>query len=130
MRRLAVTTLSTALLLANGPAEAIDLRGGALIIALQRNALSGTMRDGTPFQMFILPGGEATVRRGTGTAEIGAWRLDEAGDICLKFPAGIGETGCYRVAADGHKLRWSNKQASGHGKLLGDVADLKMSEGQ
>jgi hypothetical protein len=48
----------------------------------------------------------------------------------LTFPEAVGETGCYRVAADGNKVKWSNKNGTGHGKLLGGVADLEMSQGQ
>jgi hypothetical protein len=129
MQKLTMIALGAALLLASLPAEADDLRGGAFIVAMQRKALSGKMPGGTPFQLFILPGGEATVKRGSGDPVTGSWRLDDAGDICLKFPASVGEDGCYRVTHDGDRMRWSNKQGAS-GKLLGGAADLEMSLGQ
>jgi hypothetical protein len=130
MHKLAMAALGAALILTGVPANATDLRGDAFITAMQGNTLSGKTMDGTPFKMFFVPGGQATVQRGTGEPEVGTWSLDESGDVCLKFPEAVGENGCYRVAADGNKVKWSNKQGTGHGKLLGGVADLEMSQGQ
>jgi hypothetical protein len=126
-----MAALGAALILASASAaQATDLRGDAFITAMQGNTLSGKALDGTPFKLFFVPGGQATVQRGTGEPETGTWNLDEAGDVCLKFSESVGETGCYRVAADGNKVKWSNKQGTGHGKLLGGVADLEMNQGQ
>jgi hypothetical protein len=130
MRQFALAALSAVALLASQPAEANELRGDAFITAMNGNTLSGKMMDGTPFKMYFVPGGTATVQRGTGEPEIGSWSLDEAGDVCLKFPESVGETGCYRVAAEGSKVTWTNKSGTGHGKLLGTVAPLEMSAGQ
>ena len=130
MHKAAIAAFGAALIMAGVPAAANDLRGDAFISAMQGNTLSGKMMDGTPFKMFFVPGGNATVQRGTGEPEMGTWKLDESGDVCLKFPESVGESGCYRVVADGNKVKWSNKQGTGHGKLLGGVADLEMSQGQ
>jgi hypothetical protein len=130
MHKLAMAGLGAALILTGFPAHANDLRGDAFITTMQGNTLSGKAMDGTPFKMFFVPGGQATVQRGTGEPEMGTWSLDEAGDVCLKFPEAVGENGCVRVAADGNKVKWSNKKGTGHGKLLGGVANLEMSQAQ
>jgi hypothetical protein len=131
MHKMAVAAFGAALILAGvSVAQATDLHGDAFISAMQGNTLSGKSMDGTPFKMFFVPGGQATVQRGSGQPEMGSWHLDDAGDVCLKFPDAVGENGCFKVKADGHKVTWSNKKGTGHGKLLGGVADLEMSQGQ
>ena len=95
------------------------------------NTLTGKMADGTKYKVYFLPGGQATIQEGKAEPQSGTWSLDKSGDVCLKWPKAVAsEDGCYRVAADGNKVKWSNKQGTGHGKLLGGVADLDMSQGQ
>ena len=72
MHKLAMVALGAALMLASVPAGANDLHGDAFITAMQGNTLSGKMMDGTPFKMFFVPGGNATVQRGTGEPEMGS----------------------------------------------------------
>jgi hypothetical protein len=130
MHKSTMAAFGAALILLSVPAEAKDLRGDAFITAMNGNTLTGKMADGKRFKMYFLPGGAATVQRGTGEPEAGTWRLDDAGDVCLKFPEDVGESGCYRVAAEGHKVTWSNKDSTGHGRLFGGVAPLDMSKSE
>lgn len=130
MHKLAIAALGAALILASVPADANDLRGDAFITVMNGNTLSGKTIDGAPFKMYFVPGGGATVQLDTAEPQHGTWSLDEAGDVCLKFPEAVGESGCYRVAANGSKVTWTNKKGTGNGKLLGGVAPLEMSQGQ
>ena len=129
-KQFALAALGAVALLVSQPAAAKDLRGDAFITAMNGNTLSGKMVDGTPFKRYFLPGGSATVQRGTGQPEAGSWKLDEAGDVCLKFPEAVGEDGCYQVSAEGNKVTWHSKAGTGHGKLLGGVAPLEMSKSE
>ena len=112
-------------------ALAKSLRGDAFITAMQGNTLTGKMVDGTPYKLYFLPGGQATIQEGTAEPQSGSWSLDKSGDVCLKWPSGVGsEDGCYRVDVVGHKVSWSNKDGTQKARLFGGVAPLDMSKGQ
>ena len=134
MTRLALALL--AMLVALGPtlapaAEAKALRGDAFITAMLGNTLPGKMTDGTPYKLYFLPGGQATIQEGDGQPQSGTWSLDKSGDVCLKWPSAVAtEDGCYRGDVVGHKVSWSNKDGTQKARLFGGVAPLDMSKSQ
>ena len=110
-------------------AMAKELRGDAFITAMNGNTLTGKMEDGTPYKLYFLPGGQATIQEGSGKPQFGAWSLDKSGDVCLKWPAAVtSENGCYSVSVVGHKVDWSNKDGTQKARLFGGVAPLDMSK--
>jgi hypothetical protein len=112
-------------------AMAKALRGDAFITAMDGNTLTGKMVDGTPYKLYFLAGGQATIQEGTGQPQSGTWNLDNSGDVCLKWPAAVAaEDGCYRVDVVGHKVSWSNKDGTQKARLFGGVAPLDMSKSQ
>src|ERR1700743_2370955 len=105
--------LAACAILAALPAQAKMLRGDAFITAMDGNTLYGKAADGTPYKLYFLPGGEATIQQGSGEPQHGAWSLDKNGAVCLKWPGPMGsENSCYRVEAVGHKVTWSDKDGS------------------
>jgi hypothetical protein len=117
-------------LLGATPAEAKLLRGDAFITAMDGNTLTGKTTDSTPYKLYFLPGGQATIQEGKAEPEHGTWSLDKSGDVCLKWPNTVAEDGCYHVSVIGHKVTWSNKDGSQKARLFGGVAPLEMSKGQ
>ena len=114
-------------LLFSGAATAKALRGDAFITAMEGNTLTGKMEDGTPYKLYFLPGGQATIQEGTSEPQHGTWSLDNSGDVCLKWPSAVNsEDGCYRVDVVGHKVTWSNKDGTQKARLFGGVAPLDM----
>jgi hypothetical protein len=112
-------------------AMAKSLKGDAFITAMQGNTLYGKMANGTPYKLYFLPGGQATIQEGDGQPQSGVWSLDNSGDVCLKWPAAVAaENGCYRVDVTGHKVNWSNKDGTQKARLFGGVAPLDMSKSQ
>jgi hypothetical protein len=131
MRKLTLAALGAVALLASVPAEAKSLRGDAFITAMDGNTLTGKMADGTPYKLYFLPGGQATIQEGKSKPQSGTWSLDKSGDVCLKWPAAVAsEDGCYRVDVVGHKVTWSSKDGSQKARLFGGVAPLEMSKAQ
>ena len=131
MLKLTIAAVGALALLASLPAEAKTLRGDAFITAMNGNTLGGKMADGTPYKLYFLPGGQATIQEGTGEPQFGTWTIDKSGDVCLKWPSAVAsEDGCYRVSVDGTKVTWSNKEGTLKGKLLGGVAPLEMSKAE
>ena len=132
MRKMTLALLAAAAAIQLGlavPAEAKSLRGDAFITAMDGNTLYGKMGDGTPYKLYFLPGGQATIQEGTGKPQFGAWSLDKSGDVCLKWPAAVtSENGCYTVSVVGHKVDWSNKEGTQKARLFGGVAPLDMSK--
>ena len=125
------SAFSAVALLAGIPAEAKSLRGDAFITAMQGNTLYGRMADGTPYKLYFLPGGQATIQEGNAEPQHGAWSLDKSGDVCLKWPGAVASAdGCYRVDVVGHKVTWSNKDGSQKARLFGSVAPLEMSKAE
>jgi len=62
---------------------------------MQGNTLTGKMGDGTPYKLYFLPGGQATIQEGNGEPQSGTWDLDKSGDVCLKWPGAVAaEDGC------------------------------------
>ena len=126
-----LAALGAAALFASLPAEAKALRGDAFITAMEGNTLTGKMADGTPYKLYFLPGGQATIQEGAGQPQPGTWSLDKSGDVCLKWPSAVAsEDGCYRVDVVGHKVTWSSKDGSQKARLFGGVAPLEMSKAQ
>ncbi|HEY4163983.1 MAG TPA: hypothetical protein VGM59_13040, partial [Dongiaceae bacterium] len=131
MKLLTSCILAAFVVLAAAPAEAKSLRGDAFITAMNGNTLYGKAVDGTPYKLYFLPGGQATIQEGNGEPLRGAWSLDKNGDVCLKWPdTAASEDGCYRVDVVGHKVTWSDKDGSHKARLFGGVAPLDMSKGQ
>jgi len=134
MRKLTMVLLASATAMQLGlsvSAEAKALRGDAFITAMQGNTLTGKMEDGTPYKLYFLPGGQATIQEGKNEPQYGTWSLDKSGDVCLKWPSAVtSENGCYTVNVVGHKVTWSNKDGSQKARLFGGVAPLDMSKGQ
>jgi|SRR4051812_31737155 hypothetical protein len=129
--KFALAALSAVALLASVPAEAKSLRGDAFITAMDGNTLSGKMGDGTPYKLYFLPGGAATIQEGSGKPQSGTWSLDKSGDVCLKWPSAVASSdGCYRVDVVGHKVTWSNKDGTQKARLFGGVAPLEMSKAE
>ncbi|MDQ7247899.1 hypothetical protein [Dongia sedimenti] len=129
--KFALAALGAVALLASVPAEAKSLRGDAFITAMQGNTLTGKMGNGTPYKLYFLPGGQATIQEGTAEPVSGTWSLDKSGDVCLKWPGAVAsEDGCYRVEVVGHKVTWSNKDGSQKARLFGGVAPLDMSKSE
>lgn len=127
--KFALAALGAVALLASMPAEAKSLRGDAFITAMNGNTLTGKMADGTPYKLYFLPGGQATIQEGAGKPQSGTWSLDKSGDVCLKWPSAVAsEDGCYRVNVVGHKVTWSNKDGTQKARLFGGVAPLEMSK--
>ena len=129
--KFALAAIGVVALLASVPAQAKPLRGDAFITAMQGNTLYGKMGDGTPYKLYFLPGGQATIQEGKAEPQHGTWSLDNNGDVCLKWSGKVAsENGCYRVDVVGHKVTWSNKDGSGKARLFGGVAPLDMSKDQ
>jgi hypothetical protein len=132
MKKLTIVLLASVAAMQFGlmvPAEAKSLRGDAFITAMDGNTLTGKMGDGTPYKLYFLPGGQATIQEGDGQPQYGTWTLDKSGDVCLKWPAAVtSEDGCYRVDVTGHKVNWSNKDGSQKARLFGGVAPLDMAK--
>jgi len=132
MRAFTLAAFGVIALLASLPAEAAGethlLRGDAFITAMNGNTLSGKMENGTPYKLYFVPGGQATIQEGTADPQFGAWTIDKHGDVCLKWPSGVAaEDGCFRVEVNGTKVTWSNKDGTHQGGLLGGVAPLTIS---
>jgi hypothetical protein len=131
MRNITLAAISAVALLASLPASAGALRGDAFITAMDGNTLSGKMADGTPYKLYFVPGGQATIQEGAGEPKFGTWSIDKSGDVCLKWPKGVAaQDGCYRVVATGTKVTWSNKAGTLKGDLLGGIAPLEMSKAE
>ena len=131
LNKFTFAALGAIALLASVPAEAKSLRGDAFITAMQGNTLTGKMGNGTPYKLYFLPGGQATIQEGTGEPQSGTWSLDKSGDVCLKWPGAVAsEDSCYRVDVVGHKVTWSNKDGSQKARLFGGVAPLDMSKSE
>src|SRR3954454_21899574 len=129
--KFALAALSAVALLASLPAEAKSLRGDAFITAMNGNTLTGKMADGTPYKLYFLPGGQATIQEGKAEPQSGTWSLDNSGDVCLKWPGAVAsEDGCFRVNVTGHKVTWSNKDGSQKARLFGGVAPLDLSKAE
>ena len=129
--KIALAALGAVALLASVPAEAKSLRGDAFITAMSGNTLTGKMANGTPYKLYFLPGGQATIQEGKNEPQHGTWSLDKNGDVCLKWPAAVAsEDGCYCVDVVGHKVTWSNKDGSQKARLFGGVAPLDMSKSE
>jgi len=112
------------------PAMARDLRGDAFITAMSGNTLSGKSPEGKAVNFYFIPGGQASYQEAGGQPHLGTWNLDKGGDVCVKWaPGGDMASGCFRVAIDGDKVSWSNKEGTEHGGLLGGVEPLTMSKG-
>ena len=127
--KFALAALGAVALFASMPAEAKDLRGDAFITAMKDNTLTGKQADGTPYKLYFVPGGQATIQQGTRPPEVGSWRLDRDGDVCLSWPKEVkGEGGCFRVILNGSHVSWVNKAGNHRGGLLGIVAPLEMSQ--
>jgi hypothetical protein len=127
--KFALAALGAVALLASVPAEAQALRGDAFITAMYRNTLTGKTAEGTPYTLYFLPGGQATIQEGTARPQFGHWSLDRSGDVCLKWSGrAASENGCYRVKMDGRSVTWSNKNGTQKARLLGTVAPLEMRE--
>jgi len=125
--KIALAAFAAVALFASLPAEAADLRGDNFISTLNGNTLSGKLANGTPYRIYFVPGGQATLQQGAHDPLFGRWELDQAGDVCLKWPsASAVENGCYRVSFNGAKVTWANKDGSHKGGLLGGVAPLEM----
>jgi hypothetical protein len=131
MRKLTLAAFGAVAMLVSLPASAGVLRGDAFITAMNGNTLSGKMEDGTPYRLYFVPGGQATIQEGSGKPQFGTWTIDKSGDVCLKWPDAVAsEDGCYRVETKGKHVTWSNKDGTNKGKLLGGVAPLEMSKAQ
>jgi hypothetical protein len=131
VNKLVLSALGAVAVLASLHAEAKSLHGDAFITAMTGNTLTGKMADGTPYKLYFLPGGQATIQEGNGQPQSGTWSLDKSGDVCLKWPSAVGsEDGCYRVEVVGHKVSWSNKDGTQKARLFGGVAPLDMSKAQ
>lgn len=131
LNKFALAALGAVALLASVPAEAKSLRGDAFITAMSGNTLYGKTGDGTPYKLYFLPGGQATIQEGKAQPQSGTWSLDKSGDVCLKWPSAVAsEDGCYRVEVVGHKVTWSNKDGSQKARLFGGVAPLEMSKAE
>jgi len=129
--KFALAAFGAVVLLASVPAEAKSLRGDAFITAMSGNTLTGKMENGTPYKLYFLPGGQATIQEGKAEPQSGTWSLDKSGDVCLKWPSAVAsEDGCYRVDVVGHKVTWSNKDGSQKARLFGGVAPLEMSKSE
>ena len=134
MRKLTMALAASAMVALLGasitpPAAAKSLRGDAFITAMDGNTLTGKMADGTPYKLYFLPGGRATIQEGSDKPRSGTWNLDKSGDVCLKWPSAVtSEDGCYRVDVVGHKVSWSNKDGSQKARLFGGVAPLDVSK--
>ena len=129
--KFALAAFGAVVLLASVPAEAKSLKGDAFITAMSGNTLTGKMENGTPYKLYFLPGGQATIQEGTGDPQFGTWTIDKSGDVCLKWPSAMAsEDGCYRVDVVGHKVTWSNKDGSQKARLFGGVAPLEMSKSE
>jgi hypothetical protein len=129
--KFAFAAIGAVVLLASVPAEAKSLKGDAFITAMSGNTLTGKMENGTPYKLYFLPGGQATIQEGKAEPQSGTWSLDKSGDVCLKWPSAVAsEDGCYRVDVVGHKVTWSNKDGSQKARLFGGVAPLDMSKSE
>ena len=71
--------------IAAGPAAAEQLKGSRFIEVMQDNTLSGTTADGAAYNLYFLPGGEATYDDATGARDRGRWSMDADGDVCVSF---------------------------------------------
>ena len=100
------------------------VRGSQFVTMMQGNTLSGTSPTGDPFNMYFLPGGIATYEDDGGARDSGSWRIDEEGDVCLKWDFHADQTErCYRVMVDGNKISWEGKENTGAAKLRGGITE-------
>ena len=92
-KSLVLAALGAVVLLAGVPAEAKPLRGDAFITAMQGNTLTGKMANGTPYKLYFLPGGQATIQEGKAEPQSGTWSLDpndfEFAEITIEVCDGI-----------------------------------------
>jgi hypothetical protein len=127
--KFALAAISAVALLGSIPAQAESLRGDAFITAMYDNTLTGKAPNGTPYRLYFVPGGQATIQEGNRAPQVGTWNLDRAGNVCLKWPsAAAAEDGCYTVQTNGTHVTLSNKAGWRRGRILGGVAPLEMSK--
>ncbi|MEZ5832632.1 MAG: hypothetical protein R3D05_15770 [Dongiaceae bacterium] len=112
-------------------ASADDLLGDAFITTMSGNSLSGTDSQGHAYDLYFLPGGEATYRDSAGEAVSGKWHLDPDGDVCVAWQRQVDvlKDGCFRVSFDGEAVTWRNKTSSGGGTLQGGVTSTFLKHG-
>jgi hypothetical protein len=129
MTKLSLFILAAVVGLAIQPAAAKIIRGDAFITAMQDNTLSGKNADGNKFDVFFLPGGQATYQETSKKAVFGTWKIDKDGDVCVTWArATNADAGCFHVDINGSNVSWSNKDVSHHGGLLGEVAPMTMAK--
>src|SRR5262245_27487576 len=92
---------------------AADMRGDHFVTMMDGNVLSGTDKAGSPFNLYFLPGGEATYVARGGTPVYGRWQLDKDGDVCVQWPRSTDVMrGCFDVTVDGAKVTWRAKRGN------------------
>lgn len=111
-----VLLFGTLLFVSSAAPSAADMRGDQFVTMMDGNALSGTDAAGTPFNLYFLPGGQATYTSRAATVP-GTWELDRDGDVCMHWQGHVGPmTGCFVAASEGDKVTWRPK--SHHGETL------------
>lgn len=124
-KRISAACALAAIALAPAVADAAaeQLKGSRFIEVMQDNTLSGTTERGAAYNLYFLPGGEATYDDSSGAQDRGRWSMDSDGDVCIGFEkVDAGRAQCYRVEADGRTVIWRGK-AAGKATLRGGVAE-------
>jgi hypothetical protein len=111
-------------LAATQPSCAEVLHGDQFITAMDGNTVSGVTNAGMAYNLYFLPGGEATYVDVYGKRLAGSWRLDKAGHVCFAW-AGAAPipAGCYEARLDDQHLVLSNGSLLIDEEVRGAVAD-------
>lgn len=111
---LTVLLFGTLLFNSSVATSAADMRGDQFITMMDGNMLSGRDAAGSPFNLYFLPGGQATYTGRTGTDVQGTWRLDENGGVCMRWPRHVAPmSGCFIVTTHGDKVTWLSRRHGG-----------------
>ncbi len=106
-------------------AAAKPLKGYEFFSIVEDNTLSGETAGGVAYKLYFLAGGIATYAGANGVNDMGRWRIDDAGDVCLTLPVmSKDKEDCYSVSLDGSNLSWEGKGGSGTGTLFGGISPM------
>jgi hypothetical protein len=107
------------------PVGATTLHGSEFAEALKDNTVSGKAASGIPYNLYFLEGGQVTYADEGGHHDSGTWRINENGDICLRWLSSSAPVaGCFRVTIDGRGMTWTKGHSNIQFVLRGDVSSV------
>jgi hypothetical protein len=96
---------------------------------MKGNTLVGMAANGSPFKIYFLPGGQATVQQGPGGVGYGTWSIDEFGDVCVDWNENVAiRSGCFLLDLAGSKVSWPDNNVMHSGRLLGSAVPLDLQK--